>query len=143
MSSARSTETASSATLIALPRFDESRGSLCSAEVGELIPFEIQRVFWVFDVPDGSERGRHAHREQWEVLIAARGRFTVHCDDGSSQTAFTLISPDTGLLLPPMVFHHLDSFSPGALCLALASGPYDVSEYVCDYAEFRLMAGST
>lgn len=145
MASARSAErpATSACSLIPLRRIDDPRGSLCAVEVGERIPFEIQRAFWVFDVPEGRKRGDHAHREQWEVLIAARGRFTVHCDDGVLATAFTLVSPDTGLLIPPMVFHYLEEFSPGALCLALASGPYDASEYVCDRAEFELLRGKT
>ncbi len=127
--------------VIPLGRIDERRGSLCVAQVGEHISFEIQRVYWVFAVPGEGERAHHAHREQHELLVAARGTFTVHCDDGDIRSSYTLDSPDAGLLLPPMVFHHLDDFSADALCLVLASGPYYASEYVHDYDEFReLMA---
>jgi mannose-6-phosphate isomerase-like protein (cupin superfamily) len=127
--------------LVSLGRVDEGRGSLCVAEVGRHIPFEIQRAYWIFHVPTGGGRANHAHREQSELLVALRGAFTVHCDDGDVQTAHTLDSPDEGLLLPPMVFHVLDDFAPGSLCLVFASGPYDPSEYVNDYDEFReLMA---
>jgi len=123
--------------LIELGRVDEPRGSLCVAEVGKHLGFEIRRVYWVFDVPEGGERANHAHREQHEVLVAARGSFTVHCDDGSVRSRHTLDSPGIGLLIPAMNFHHLDDFSPGALCLVLASGPYDDAEYVHQYEEFR------
>ena len=128
---------ASRAALMQLRRVDEPRGALCVAEVGQQVPFAIHRVYWVFDVPDGGERAHHAHREQQELVVAVRGGFTVHCDDGAHQSTYTLDSPDTALLLPPMVFHHLDGFSPAAVCLVFASGPYDPSEYVSDYAEFR------
>jgi hypothetical protein len=128
---------ASRCQLIELGRVDESRGSLCVAEVGEHLGFMIERVYWVFDVPYGCERAHHAHREQYELLVAARGSFTVHCDEGPVRSVYRLDSPETGLLLPPMVFHHLDDFSPGAMCLVLASGPYDSAEYVNTYDEFR------
>jgi WxcM-like, C-terminal len=123
--------------LVPLGRVDEPRGPLCVAEVGRHIPFEVQRAYWIFDVPIICTRANHAHREQSELLVSARGAFTVHCDDGDVQTAFTLSSPDEALLLPPMVFHRLDNFAPGSLCLVLASGSYDPHEYVTDYREFR------
>jgi dTDP-4-dehydrorhamnose 3,5-epimerase-like enzyme len=126
---------------IQLGRVDERRGSLCVAEVGRQIPFEVQRAYWIFGVGAESERANHAHREQSELVVAVGGSFTVHCDDGEVRSAYTLDSPDEALLLPPMVFHHLDDFAPGSTCLVLASGPYDPDEYVSDHAEFRkLMA---
>ncbi len=129
---------ASGCRIISLGRVDEPRGSLCVAEVGQHIPFEIRRVYWVFDVPGEGERAHHTHREQHEVLIAAQGAFTVHCEEtGDLRSVYVLDSPDVGLLLPPMAFHHLDGFAPGAVCLVLASGPYDSDEYIYDYDEFR------
>jgi hypothetical protein len=134
-------QTASRCRRISLGRIDEERGSLCVAEVGRHIPFEVQRIYWIFDIPIGGERADHAHREQWELLVAVRGGFTVRCDDGDVQTIHTLDSPDQALLLAPMVFHQLDHFAPGSLCLVFASGPYDPDEYVTDDEEFReLMA---
>lgn len=124
-------------TPIELGRFDEVRGSLCVAEVGLHVGFDIKRAYWIFDVPGGHERADHAHREQSEVLVAARGSFTVDCDDGSGRERWRLDSPDIGLLVPPMVFHQLDDFAPGTLCIVLASGPYEHGEYVHDYDEFR------
>jgi dTDP-4-dehydrorhamnose 3,5-epimerase-like enzyme len=126
--------TATKCCLLPLGRFDEPRGSLC---VAEDLGFEIKRAYWIFDLPEGAVRANHAHREQYEVLVAARGSFTVHCDDGRGRVSWTLDSPDAGLLIPPMVFHDLDGFSPDAMCLVFASGPYEDAEYVRDYDEFR------
>jgi hypothetical protein len=122
---------------ISLGRVDERRGSLCVAEVGPHIPFDVQRAYWIFDVPTRGQRAHHAHREQSELLVSVRGGFSVHCDDGSVQTAYSLDSPDQALLLPRMVFHYLEDFRPGSVCLVLASGAYDPHEYVTDYTEFR------
>ncbi|MFZ0041129.1 MAG: FdtA/QdtA family cupin domain-containing protein [Solirubrobacteraceae bacterium] len=121
---------------LSLGRFDETRGSLCVAELGRDIPFPIVRVYWIFDVPRGGQRAHHAHRRQTEVLIAVRGGFTVHCDDGEVTSVHVLDSPATGLLLPPMVFHHLEDFASGTVCVVLASDAYDPAEYVYDRAEF-------
>jgi WxcM-like protein len=126
--------TAAACSLIALARVDEPRGSLC---VAEDLGFEIKRAYWIFDLPEGAERADHAHREQYEALVAVRGSFAVHCDDGHRRDSWTLDSPDTGLFIPPMVFHRLDGFSPDAVCLVFASGPYLDAEYVHDYDEFR------
>ncbi len=127
--------------LLALSRFDDARGSLCVAEAGRQIPFALARAYWIFDIPSDEERARHAHRRQQEVLIAVRGSFVVHCDDGEASTRYALDSPEVGLLLPPMVFHHLDEFSADAICLVLSSGPYLPEEYVYDREEFdRLSA---
>ena|SRR5437763_6346346 len=123
--------------LIQLGVTEEPRGWLCAAEAFSQVPFEIKRVYWVSGVPPGGERSRHAHREQQELLVAAQGAFTVHCDDGLVRSVHRLNSPAVGLLLPEMVWHHLDEFSDGALCLVMASGPYDHGEYVHDYDEFR------
>lgn len=128
---------ATGCSLIELGRYDELRGSLCVAEQGLHVGFEIKRVYWISHVPSGYERANHAHREQSEVLVAARGSFSVHCDDGCAQEQWTLDSPDVGLLVPPMIFHHLDDFFPGTMCIVLASGPYEHGEYVHDYDEFR------
>jgi dTDP-4-dehydrorhamnose 3,5-epimerase-like enzyme len=106
------------------------------------VPFEIKRVYWVFGIPSEGARAHHAHREQEELVVAARGGFTIHCDDGRVRSIYRLDSPALGLLLPALVWHHLDDFSDDALCLVLASGPYDPKEYVYDHDEFvELAAG--
>ena len=127
--------------IVPLGQVKERRGSLCVVEASRHLSFEIQRVYWVFDVPPGGDRARHAHREQHELLVAAQGGFTVHCDDGKVKTAYRLDSPAAGLLIPELVWHRLDDFSDGALCLVLASGPYDPTEYVHDYEEFGALVG--
>ncbi len=128
--------------LIQLTLVEEPRGWLCAAEGFSQVPFGIKRAYWVSGIPPGGERAHHAHREQQELVVAARGAFTVHCDDGRVRSVYRLSSPECGLLLPEMVWHHLDDFSDEALCLALASGTYDHGEYVHDYDEFRgLTAG--
>ena len=99
--------------LIQLGVTEEPRGWLCAAEAFSQVPFEIKRVYWVSGVPPGGERARHAHREQQELLVAAQGAFTVHCDDGLVRSVHRLNSPAVGLLLPEMVWHHLDEFSDG------------------------------
>jgi dTDP-4-dehydrorhamnose 3,5-epimerase-like enzyme len=123
--------------LLRLGLVDEPRGRLSVAEALTHVPFDIKRVYWISGVPPGGERAHHAHREQKELLVAARGGFTVHCHDGRVQTVYHLDSPAYGLLIPEMVWHHLEGFSDGALCLVLASGPYDYAEYVHDHDEFR------
>jgi dTDP-4-dehydrorhamnose 3,5-epimerase-like enzyme len=128
--------------LIQLTFVEEPRGWLCAAEAFSQVPFEIKRIYWLSGVPPGGERAHHAHREQQELLVAARGAFTVHCDDGQVRSVYRLDSPACGLLLPEMVWHHLDEFSDEALCLVLASGPYDYDEYVHEYDEFRGITAS-
>jgi dTDP-4-dehydrorhamnose 3,5-epimerase-like enzyme len=123
--------------VVPLGLIEEPRGSLCVAEAVRHVSFEINRVYWVFGIPPGGERAHHAHREQHELLVAVHGAFTVHCDDGHVRSVYRLDSPACGLLLPEMVWHHLHEFTPGAVCLVLASGPYDASEYVRHYDEFR------
>jgi WxcM-like protein len=127
--------------VVPLGEIVEPRGSLCVVEASRHIPFEIRRVYWVFGVPPGGERAHHAHREQHELLVAAQGAFTVHCDDGVVKAVYRLDSPAAGLLIPELVWHHLDDFSEGAMCLVLASGPYDPVEYVHDYKEFGRLVG--
>lgn len=128
--------------LIQLTFVEEPRGWLSAAEAFSQVPFEFKRVYWLSGVPSGGERAHHAHRDQQELLVAARGAFTVHCDDGRVRSVYRLSSPASGLLLPEMVWHHLDEFSDEALCLVLASGPYDYGEYVHDYDEFREITAS-
>jgi hypothetical protein len=127
--------------VVPLGQVVEPRGSLCVVEASRHISFEIRRVYWVFDVPPEGERAHHALREQYELLVAARGGFTVHCDDGEVKTVYRLDSPAVGLLIPKLVWHHLELFSVGAICLVLASGPYDPVEYVHDYEEFGRLVG--
>ena len=123
--------------LVSLPRVSEQRGSLCVAEVSSQVPFAIARVFWVFDVPAGEHRAFHAHREQQEFIIAVRGSFAVRVEDAGVREECLLDAPDRGLLVPELVWVELSDFSPDAICLAFASGPYDEADNIRDYREYR------
>jgi hypothetical protein len=127
--------------LIEIPCVAESRGSLSFVEAERHVPFAIKRVYWVYGVPPGERRGCHAHRSVQEVVLAVAGSVLVHCDDGNERETFALDDPARGLLLDCGVWRELDSFSPGAVCLVLASEEYAEDEYVRDYAAFAAAAG--
>jgi hypothetical protein len=126
--------------LVEIPTAIDARGSLCFAESGRHVPFAIERVYWVHGVPRQSRRGHHAHLSVQELVVAAAGAFTVHLDNGISRDTVRLDDPSCGLLVDAGVWRELDSFSPGALCLVLASGAYEEDEYVRDYATFAELA---
>jgi dTDP-4-dehydrorhamnose 3,5-epimerase-like enzyme len=123
--------------LIELPRVVDPRGTLTFVEAERHIPFGIRRVFYLYDVPGGAERAGHAHRELQEFLIAMSGSFDVVVDDGRQKGRFCLNRSYYGLYIPPMVWRELGNFSSGSVCLALASTPYDESDYFRDYEQFR------
>jgi hypothetical protein len=127
--------------VIRLPQINDDRGSLCVVDAATHLPFAVARVFWVFDVPVTAWRARHAHREQHEFIIAARGLVTVEVEDGEMRGEFVLDSPDKGLFVPEMVWVELRDFSPDALCLCLASGPYLEDENLRSYDEYRRVRG--
>jgi hypothetical protein len=122
--------------LIALPKISEARGNLTFIESGRHVPFDCKRVYYTYDVPGGSDRGAHAHRQLHQCLIAVSGSFDVVLDDGSEKKRFHLNRPDTGLYVCPMVWRELDSFSSGSVCLVLASEFYDADDYYRDYSLF-------
>ena len=123
-----------------LPVVSDVRGNLAVAE-GVTLPFAIARAYWLYDVPAGSTRGGHAHRRLQQVLIALSGSFDVVLDDGRARKTVSLNRPDRGLYLPRGIWRELENFSAGAVCLVLASEPYDESEYVRDYGEFLALSG--
>jgi dTDP-4-dehydrorhamnose 3,5-epimerase-like enzyme len=128
---------------IALPQHLEERGTLAVVESTRDVPFTIERVYWISQVPAGARRGGHAHREVVEVLVAAEGSFSVVCDDGEETLEFALSATSgRALLVPPLVWRELAQFSPGAVCLVLASQPYAQDEYVCDRGEFGRLCAS-
>lgn len=122
--------------LISVTRHDDARGSLCFAEGGRDIPFEIKRVFWIFGVPEGQTRGGHAHMTCQEVIFPACGGFEIFVDDGSSRQTFTLDRPDQGILIPAGVWCTLKNFKVGTVCCVMASQPYDAGGYINDYDSF-------
>ena len=123
--------------LIELPRIPERRGSLTFIEGGQHIPFEIARVYYLYDVPAEATRAGHAHHRLRQLIVAAAGSFNVNLDNGFEKTTVHLDRPYRGLLLRPLVWRTIDSFSGGAMCLVIASIPYDEADYIRDYAAFR------
>lgn len=123
--------------IIQFPPIRDDRGSLCFIEGGEHVPFEISRIFYLYDVPEGEWRGGHALKTCQQVCIAITGSFEVLIKDGVRESRHILNRTNQGLYLPPLVWRELGNFSPGAVCLVLASDPYDANAYYRDFEEFR------
>ncbi|MBR1387358.1 MAG: WxcM-like domain-containing protein [Alloprevotella sp.] len=123
-------------TMIALDTHHSRKGNLSVVSNGREVPFDIRRVYYSYDIPGGQARGAHAHKQLYQLLIAASGSFTVTLDDGSVRRTFLLNHPYEGLLIVPGIWRVLDDFSSGAICLCLASETYDKEDYIRDYDEF-------
>jgi len=123
-------------TLIELPKVTDVRGSLSFIESSRHIPFEIRRVFYLYDVPGGATRAGHALKTCEQFLIAISGSFEVVIDDGFSRCEYVLNRAYKGLLIPPLYWRELKNFSSGSVCLVLASEPFDEDNYFKDYEEF-------
>jgi hypothetical protein len=124
------------ANLIDLPKIPDARGNLSFVEAHNHIPFEIRRVFYLYDVPGGESRAGHALRSCHQLIIAISGSFDVTLDDGHVQTRYHMNRSYFGLHVPPKVWRVLDNFSSGAVCLVLASEVYDAKGYFRDYQDF-------
>ena len=135
------TDTLSKCTLIELPKFTDPRGNLTFIEGKQHIPFEIQRVYYLYDVPGGAERGGHAHRALHQLIIAMSGSFDVVLDDGIGKERIHLNRSYNGLYVCPMIWRELDNFSSGSVCMVLASNLYDESDYYRDYSEYLAARG--
>lgn len=122
--------------MISLPKIADSRGNLTFIESRRHVTFEIQRVYYLYDVPGGAERGGHAHRGLHQLIIAMSGSFDVVLDDGKEKKRFHLNRSYSGLYVCPMIWRELDNFSSGSVCMVLASNFYDESDYYRDYNEF-------
>jgi len=123
--------------LINLPRINDPRGNLTFIESDKHIPFEIKRVYYLYDVPGGALRAGHAHKTLHQFLIAISGSFDVTVDDGHHKMKFHLNRSYNGLYIPPMTWREIDNFSSGSVCLALASDFYDETDYYRQYSEFK------
>lgn len=122
--------------IIDLPRINDHRGNLTFIEGNVHVPFAIERVYYLYDVPGGSERGGHAHKGLHQLIIAMSGSFDVLLDDGSNKRRFHLNRSYFGLYVCPMIWRELDNFSSGSVCMALASNRYDEADYYRDYADY-------
>jgi hypothetical protein len=127
--------------LIDLPKITDPRGNLTFAEAQTMVPFEIKRAYWVYDVPGGESRGGHAHKQLRQFVVALSGSFHVTLDNGRQQETVLLNHPYQGLLIETDTWRTLDDFSSGAVCLVLASEHYDEDDYIYEYDEFLRYVG--
>ena len=127
---------------ITLPIVSDPRGNLTFVESGNQIPFDIRRVYYLYDVPGGASRGGHAHRNLHQLIIAMSGSFDIVLDDGEQRRLHRLNRSYIGLYVPPMVWREIENFSSGSVCMVLASEVYDEDDYYRDYDEFRADAAS-
>ena len=122
--------------LIDLPKITDPRGNLTFIESGRHIPFDIRRVYYLYDVPGGAERGGHAHKELRQLVVAMSGSFDVVLNDGSNTKRFHLNRPYYGLHICRMIWRQLDNFSSGSVCMVLASNSYNESDYYRNYDDY-------
>lgn len=122
--------------IIELPRIQDQRGNLSFIEGNKHIPFQIKRVYWIYDVPGGEVRGGHAYRELKEFIIALSGSFDVVLSDGETESKYSLNRSYYGLFVPRLIWRRLENFSTNSLCLILASQVYKKDDYLYDFKEF-------
>lgn len=122
--------------LLDLPRIVRNEGSITPIEGGKDVPFEIARVYYLYDVPGGSSRGGHAHKELLQLMVSIMGSFDVVLDDGSTRRRVHLDRGYNGLYLPKLIWRELENFSSGAICVVLASQSFQESEYIREYSNF-------
>lgn len=122
--------------IVDLRKISDPRGNLTPIEGGADVPFDIKRVYYLYDVPGGESRGAHAHKALYQLIIAANGSFSVTLDDGRQKRSFNLKRSYYGLLVVPGIWRDLNDFSSGAVLLCLASEHYDEHDYIRDYDDF-------
>lgn len=128
------------ARIIDIPKIGDPRGNLSVIESGKDIPFDIQRVFYLYDVPADSARGGHAHHRAIQLLVAVAGSFDVVLDNGCNTRRYTLNRPYRGLLIPPGYWRTMDNFSAGSVCMVVTNIPYDEADYIREYDDFKVLA---
>jgi len=126
--------------IIELPKISDPRGNLTFVEGGNHIPFDIKRVYYLYDVPGGAERGAHGHKALRQLIIAMSGSFDVVLDDGKDTKTIHMNRSYYGLYVCPMIWRDITNVSSGAVCMVLASDYYDESDYFRDYEEFKGVA---
>jgi hypothetical protein len=122
--------------VIDFPRILRSEGNLTAVHGQREVPFDIARLYYLYDVPGGESRGGHSHRELQQVIVSAMGSFCVELDDGQRRKSVRLSRAYYGLYVPPMIWRELVDFSSGGICLVLASLPFEEGEYIRDYQDF-------
>jgi len=122
--------------LLTLPKNHQMNGNLTSITNSQEVPFDIKRIYYLYDVPGGNSRGGHAHKDLYQIMIALSGSFSVTLDDGTLKRNFLLNQPYQGLLIPPGLWRDLDNFSSGSICMVLASELYDENDYFRDHEKF-------
>ena len=122
--------------LIQFPKNHKVNGNLTSITGGQEVPFDIKRIYYLYDVPGGEERGGHAHKELRQIMVALSGSFSVTLDDGMNKKSFYLNQPYQGLLIPSGLWRDLNNFSSGSICMVLASEVYDEGDYFRNYDRF-------
>lgn len=122
--------------IVDLPKIKDARGNLTFLEGGRHMPFDIRRVYYLYDVPGGAERGAHAHKDLRQLIISVSGSFDVGLDDGVTRRTFHLNRPYQALYVCPMIWRDLENFSSGSVCLVLASNTYSEDDYLRDYEAY-------
>lgn len=122
--------------IIKIPKIEDPRGNLSVIEK-DVLPFEMKRVYYLYDVPSGAERGGHAHKELTQFLVALSGSFDVILNDGKEEKIVTLNKPFEGLLIANGIWRELKNFSSGAVCLVVASAVFEEADYIRDFEEFK------
>lgn len=123
--------------MIEIDKHHHVKGNISVVENNKTVPFDVKRVYYLYDVPGGESRGGHAHKELRQFIVAASGSFDVTVDDGDVKRTFTINRPYRGLLIVPGIWRELDNFSSGSVCLVLASTEYSADDYIRDYNEFK------
>lgn len=134
--------TISDCKILEFPRIVDPRGALTFVENSRQIPFNIARIYYLYDVPGGAARAGHSHKALQQVLVAMSGSFDVHVDDGVNRKTYHLNRSYMGLYIPRMIWRELDNFSSGSVCLSLASEFYDESDYYRDYDDYIVARGA-
>ena len=125
--------------IVPLSKVHNRAGNITIVEGKGNIPFDIKRIYYLYDIPGGEDRGGHAHKELYQLIIAASGSFNVLLDDSQNKKIITLNRPDYGLLVVPGIWRELFEFSSGAICLVLASQVYFESDYIREYDEYKMI----